>query len=91
MAAIPVRKDKRLGLAVLGAELVYAGVFNRADQNYTNPKLKKMLRVFEKLDAGSLRSKSKNCDFLTGVSYLLNYVEKATKTVASKLTNWDLQ
>jgi hypothetical protein len=38
-----VRKDKRLGLAVLGAELVYAGVFGRDEQNYTNPKMDQAL------------------------------------------------
>ncbi len=32
-------KDVRLGFAILGAELVYKGTFNREDQNYTNPNM----------------------------------------------------
>lgn len=32
-------EDRRMGFAVLGTELIYAGVFGRQDQNYTNPKM----------------------------------------------------
>jgi len=38
-------QDVRIGLAILGAELVYAGQFSKEDVDYTNPKL---ADVFEK-------------------------------------------
>ena len=41
------RQDIRLGLAVLGAELVYAGIFNRADQNYSDSRMNEILRTYE--------------------------------------------
>ena len=47
--------DVRLGMAVLGAELVYAGRFKRADQNYTNPAMEEALTEFRDLDAAQIR------------------------------------
>ena len=47
--------DERLGMAVLGAELVYAGRFKRADQNYTNPAMEEALTEFRGLDAAQIR------------------------------------
>lgn len=87
-----VRKDKRLGLAVLGAELVYAGVFNRADQNYTNPKLEKMLRVFEKLDARKLEKQIEKLRF-SHWGFLPSELrrKKLQKTRGKQAGNWDLQ
>jgi len=46
--------DRRIGLAVLGAELVYAGEFGREDQNYTQPKMKEVLSQYEGMDAQAL-------------------------------------
>jgi len=43
-------KDPRIGLAVLGAELVYAGKFNRADVDYTNPKISQVLEQYHEKD-----------------------------------------
>lgn len=42
-------------MAVLGAELVYAGRFKRADQNYTNPAMEEALTEFRGLDAAQIR------------------------------------
>ncbi len=46
--------DRRIGLAVLGAELVYAGEFGREDQNYTQSKMKEVLSQYEGMDAQAL-------------------------------------
>lgn len=43
-------KDVRIGLAVLGAELVYAGKFTKADVDYTNPKLGEMLDEYKAMN-----------------------------------------
>ena len=43
-------KDPRIGLAVLGAELVYAGEFTRSDVDYTNPRLAEMLKKYEAMN-----------------------------------------
>lgn len=49
-------RDVRLGLAVLGAELVYAGKFNKDDIDYTNPKVSQVLEDYRELDFQQLRS-----------------------------------
>jgi len=46
--------DKRMGMAVLGAELVYAGEFGRAEHNYTNPSLDSRVRDYESMDANQI-------------------------------------
>ncbi len=86
------RKDKRLGLAVLGAELVYAGVFNRADQNYTNLNLEKMLIVFEKLDARKLKKQIEKLRF-SHWGFLPSELrrKKLQKTRGKQAGNWDPQ
>lgn len=43
--------DIRLGLAVLGAELVYAGEFSKEDENYSSQKLGSVLKKYESMDA----------------------------------------
>lgn len=43
-------KDSRIGLAVLGAELVYAGKFKKADVDYTNPKVSSVLKQYQDFD-----------------------------------------
>lgn len=48
-------KDARIGLAVLGAELVYAGKFERSDVDYTNPRVKQELERYEPLDSQALQ------------------------------------
>lgn len=40
------QKDSRLGLAVLGAELAYAGKLDKSDLDYTNPRLKHILEAY---------------------------------------------
>ena len=47
--------DKRIGLAVLGAELVYAGKFSREDQNYTNPQMVLVLKKYETMNARDIK------------------------------------
>lgn len=44
-------QDRRLAFAILGAELIYAGVFGRDEQNYTNPKMDQALSGY--LDCSS--------------------------------------
>ena len=51
--------DTRIGLAVLGAELVYNGKFEKSDVDYTNPKLKTILEKYQSLDSISLKSEIK--------------------------------
>lgn len=48
-------KDLRIGLAVLGAELVYMGEFNREDVDYTNPKITKFLEHYKDLNSNEIR------------------------------------
>ncbi|MEL7637960.1 MAG: hypothetical protein AAGU03_09485 [Anaerolineaceae bacterium] len=48
-------KDPRIGLAVLGAELVYAGEFNRADVDYTNPKVGRVLEHYQDFDFNNIK------------------------------------
>jgi len=47
--------DRRMGLAVLGGELVYAGKFGRAEHNYTNPSLDSHLASYEKMDIDQIK------------------------------------
>jgi hypothetical protein len=42
--------DTRIGLAVLGAELVYAGRLVKSDVDYTNPRMKTILEEYLPLD-----------------------------------------
>jgi hypothetical protein len=49
-------RDTRIGLAVLGAELVYAGRFKKSDVDYTNPKVRTVLEEYLSLDSAGLES-----------------------------------
>lgn len=55
-----VTNDARIGLAVLGAELVYAGVFSELDVDYTNPSVRKVLKKYENMDSREIRHEIKN-------------------------------
>jgi len=48
------KKDERLGLAVLGAELVYAGKFNVNDLDYSNPNISIELSKYISMDSKKL-------------------------------------
>jgi len=48
-------KDERIGLAVLGAELVYAGIFTKTDVDYTNPRVKHVLEKYETMCIDDLK------------------------------------
>jgi hypothetical protein len=48
-------QDRRIGFASLGAELVYAGVFNRADQNYTVPRMEEVFQKYADMNAGQVK------------------------------------
>lgn len=50
-----VTNDTRVGLAVLGAELVYAGVFTRSDVDYTNPRVRSILERYENMDSRRIK------------------------------------
>lgn len=49
--------DKRIGLAVLGAELVYVGRFARKDQNYNNPKMASILARYQDMSAQQIKAR----------------------------------
>ena len=57
-------RDVRLGFAVLGAELVYAGTFNRKDQDYTNPRMGEVLCTYKGMDAKQLEGEIRRLRFL---------------------------
>ena len=48
-------KDVRIGLAVLGAELVYAGRFTKEDVDYTNPRLKNVLENYQDMSSNRIK------------------------------------
>ena len=48
-------QDRRIGFAALGAELVYAGVFNREDQNYTAPRMEEVFQKYADMNAGQVK------------------------------------
>lgn len=50
-----ITQDRRIGFASLGAELVYAGVFNRADQNYTVPRMEEVFQKYADMNAGQVK------------------------------------
>lgn len=47
-------RNTRIGLAVLGAELVYAGRFKKSDVDYTNLKVRTVLEEYSPLDSDGL-------------------------------------
>jgi hypothetical protein len=55
--------DRRMGIAILGAELVYAGKFGRAEHNYTNPSLDKYLEAYMHLDAFGIKREVRKLRF----------------------------
>jgi len=64
-------QDVRIGLAVLGAEMVYAGDFTKKDVDYTNPRIQNELNRYEHLDSNKVqkeikRLRIKNWGFLPG-------------------------
>jgi hypothetical protein len=61
--------DSRIGLAVLGAELVYDGKFKKPDADYTNPKMKTVLARYESMSSSDIereikRVRTRNWGFL---------------------------
>lgn len=47
--------DVRIGLAILGAELVYAGKFTKVDVDYTNPKAVDFFRQFQEMGSKDIK------------------------------------
>jgi len=58
------KKEVRLGLAVLGAELAYAGGFTIADLDYTNPRMSDILKNYMSWDAVQVELKIKKLRWL---------------------------
>ena len=56
--------DERIGLAVLGAELVYAGIFTKEDVDYTNPKVKEVLEKYQDMDHNQIKQEVTKQRFL---------------------------
>lgn len=48
-------EDARVGLAVLGSELVYAGKFTSSDVDYTNPKVSQNLREYINMESREIK------------------------------------
>ena len=61
-------RDVRLGFAVLGAELVYAGTFNRKDQDYTTPLMGEVLCTYKGMDAKQLEREIRRLRSALGLS-----------------------
>jgi len=63
--------DARIALAVLGAELVYAGKLKKPDADYTNPNMKTVLAKYESMSCSDLereirRHRNRNWGMLPG-------------------------
>jgi hypothetical protein len=63
--------DTRMGLAVLGAELAYAGRLAPSDVDYTNPRMRVVLEAYQSLDRAGLereirRLRARNWGVLPG-------------------------
>lgn len=56
--------DTRIGLAVLGRELVYAGRLKKSDVDYTNPKMKTILEKYLTFDRVGLEREIRKLRFL---------------------------
>ena len=56
-------RDTRIGLAVLGAELVYAGEFSKEDVDYTNPRMKAVLEKYQSMDSNEIEREVKKLRF----------------------------
>ena len=56
--------DVRMGLAILGAELVYAGKFDKLDADYTNPKMSTLLAYYEPMNAKMIKFQIRKLRFL---------------------------
>jgi hypothetical protein len=68
-----LRRDRRLGLAVLGAELVYHGALGVEHLDYSNPRMQEALRRFgdrdvTELEARIKRLRARNLGWLSSVS-----------------------
>jgi hypothetical protein len=69
--------DVRMGLAALGAELVYAGRMKAGDVDYTNPRLKNVLESYVSWDAARLYREVSTLRLLTGSLLPTNVRRKA--------------
>lgn len=47
--------DERIGLAILGAELVYAGQFTKDDVDYSNTRMKSILEKYQSMDSAAIK------------------------------------
>jgi len=47
--------ERRIGLAVLGAELVYAGICRKSDVDYTNPRVKTILEKYQNMNSQEIK------------------------------------
>ena len=68
-------KDPRIGLAVLGAELVYAGKFTKADVDYTNPKVSKVLEQYREMGFTEIKKEIIQRHFLN-LGFLPNNIRR---------------
>lgn len=59
-----VAGDVRVGLAVLGAEMAFAGRFAPPDLDYGNPRMQSVLAEYARLDAGQLARKIRQMQLL---------------------------
>ena len=88
--------DRRLGLACIGAELAYAGVFSINDLDVTNPKINQVLQKFAGLNDRVLRKevmryRGLNFGFLPSTTRRKLISNRADRGRKSFLINWYLQ
>ena len=82
--------DKRMGFAILGAELVYAGVFDREHQNYTNPSMDCVLEKYREMNANQVKREIKKLRFLHWGFLPSNWRRKMLRNQRGRLAgNWD--
>lgn len=82
--------DKRIGLAVLGAELVYVGRFARKDQNYNNPKMASILLKYQDMSAWQIKARVNTLRLINWGLLPSKWRQKVIRIVRGKLGGqWD--
>lgn len=84
-------RDTRLGLAVLGAELVYEGVFNREHQNYTNKKMDEVLTHYLDYSSDQIKNEIQKKRFLRWGFLPTDLRQRVIRQLRGKMANnWDV-
>lgn len=82
--------DRRIGIAVLGAELVYAGKFGREDQNYTNPNMDQVLQKYQDMSSHEIKREVQRLRFLHWGFFPKDWRRKVIRQIRGRLGGrWD--